>query len=412
MGPRRHRFWFPLVRLGAFFGAVVVAGNVLLQGAFTPADADSDPDRRTDFIGRSKRRLEKRLRAIERLFFGSGREVAEDSGAIFLADPELEPAQESGPIADAGTVPWSLPVTMAGPEPTPILPLAWPVVPEPPAPRPPIERISLELSLTPELVERFYRSGAADPLGDFGDALLRGPEALLDGALRCVLGLLPRSDTYSVRGESSGGITGRIFDFQIGNREGRIFSEFASTWLDREERYLSRFGDSEFDTVGVENGTADVDVRGLLRDQGKVLWDAARKTYLSKYKFQGEERIQNDAFHIGEWQGADFAVLPPLVAGYLWYRGLEKRVSLGDTWVRVSVEPLSRWVSGKADMVAGVSVEWGIKGIPVGLILSAGKYDGKAELDFVGIGTSVGMVRKVLENQLGDSSARSSGRAW
>jgi hypothetical protein len=412
MGPRRHRFWFPLVRLGAFFGAVVVAGNVLLQGAFTPADPDSDPDRRTDFIGRSKRRLEKRLRAIERLFFGSGREVAEDSGAIFLADPELEPAQDSGPIAAADPAAGSLPETMTVHESPTLLPVAWPVIPEPLAPRPPVERLSLELSLTPELVERFYRSGAPDPLGDFGDVLLRGPEALMDGALRCLIGLLPRSDTYSVRGESTSGITGRIFDFQIGTRESRIFTEFASNWLDREERYLSRFGESEFDTVGVENGTEDVDVRGLLRDQGKVLWDAARKTYFSKYKFRGEERIQNDAFSVGEWRGVDFVVLPPLVAGYLWYRGLEKRVSLGDTWLRVSVEPLSRWVTGKADMVAGVSVEWGIKGIPVGLILSAGKYDGKAELDFVGIGTSVGMVRKVLENQVGDSSARSWGRAW
>jgi len=68
----RNKFWFPLIRLGAFFGAVVVAGNVLLQGAFTPADADPNPnpDRRTDFIGRSKRQLGKRLKAIEFLLLG------------------------------------------------------------------------------------------------------------------------------------------------------------------------------------------------------------------------------------------------------------------------------------------------------------------------------------------------------
>ncbi|HXX93694.1 MAG TPA: hypothetical protein VEN81_08665 [Planctomycetota bacterium] len=410
MGPRRQKFWFPLVRLGAFFGAVVVAGNVLLQGAFTPADAESDPEGRADYIRRSRRRLERQLKAIERLFFG--REAGEDSGAAVLADPELQEVQSPGPIADAGRPATSLPVSLAASEPKMLL-VAWPILPEPPSVRPPVERLSLELSLTPDLVDRFYRSGAGSPMGDVGDAFLRVPEAFLDSLLRCASRLLPRSEVVSANAEASGGMVGRIFDLQVGgSREGPICSEFVANWLDREERYFSRFGDSEFDTVGVENGTEDVDLRGLFRDQEKVLWDAARKTYFSKYRFRGDDRIQSDAFSVGQWRGADFILLPPLMAGYFWYRGLEKRISLGDSWMRVSFEPISRWVSGKADLVAGVSVEWGIKGIPVGLVVSGGKYEGRAGLDFVGIGTSVGMVRKVLENQRGDSSARSSGRAW
>jgi len=408
MGPRSRRFWFPVVRLAAFFGAVVMAGNILLQGTLGSAEADSDPDPdcRTDTIGRCKRRLEKRIKAIERLFFGSSSAAVQDSGAILLVDPELEPAQDSGPVT--GGV---LPASIAAPDP-PTLLFARQVVLEPLALQLPVERRSLELSLTPDLVELFLRSGAADPLADVGDLFLRGPEALLDGTLRLACGLFPRSDTYSVQGESSGGVASRIFDFQAGSREGRIFSEFGSAWIEREQRYFSRFGDSAYDTMGLENGTEQVDARGLLRDQGKVLWDAARKTYLSKYKFRGAERVQNDAFYINEWRGADFAVLPPLVVGYLWWRGLEKRISMGDTWVRISVEPLSKWVTGKADMVAGVSVEWGIKGLPVGLILSAGKYGGRSELDFVGIGTTVGMVRKMLGIQIGNAPARTAGNSW
>jgi hypothetical protein len=409
MAPGKRRFWFPLVRLGAFFGAVVVVGNTLLQAAFTPAETDPDPDRRTDFIGRSRKRIEKRierrLKDFERLFFGSGREM---SGAIWLADPELE-LQEAGPIADARVAGKILPPTLACPEPAPFV--AWPMIPEPPS-RPVIERSVLEPTLTPENIALFYRYGAADPLADFGDALLRGPEALLDGIVRCVVDLFPRRDSTSLLQESSSGITERIFEFQMGPRQGRIFSEFAANWAEREQRYFSRFADSGFDTVGVEDGTEEVDARALLRDQGKVLWDTARKTYLSKYRFRGEERIREDAFYLNEWRGVDFAVLPPLVAGYVWWRGLEKRVSLGDTWLRFSVEPVSRWVSGKEDMIAGVSLEWGIKGLPVGLIVSAGRYDGRAELDFIGIGTSVGMVRKALGYQLGDSSSRSHARAW
>jgi hypothetical protein len=47
-------------------------------------------------------------------------------------------------------------------------------------------------------------------------------------------------------------------------------------------------------------------------------------------------------------------------------------------------------------------LEWGLKGWPIGLIVSAGLYDGNLEVDFVGIGTSVGMARKALHGQLGD----------
>ena len=395
MGPGKHRIWFPLVRLGAFFGAVVVAGNVLLHAAFTPPDPASEPERRSDFIGRSRRRIEKKVKLFERLFFGNGREIPVSApvagGAIWLADPEID-LQDADLIADARIAATGLPSTMSLPE--PLL-------------RAPIERTTLEPMMTPENIAYFYRYGAADPLADFGDGLLRIPEALLDSMVRCVVGLFPRRDTWSQLQESSSGVTERIFEFQMRPREGRIFSEFAANWADREQRYFSRFADSGFDTVGVEDGTEAVDTRALLRDQGKVLWDAARKTYLSKYRFRGEERIRDDAFYFNEWRGIDFAVLPPLVAGYVWYRGLEKRVSLGGTWMRLSVEPVSRWVSGREDMIAGVSMEWGIKGFPVGLIVSAGKYDGRAELDFIGIGTSVGMVRKALEFQRGDSPARS-----
>jgi len=43
-----------------------------------------------------------------------------------------------------------------------------------------------------------------------------------------------------------------------------------------------------------------------------------------------------------------------------------------------------------------------VKGFPVALIVSAGRTGGRSEMDFIGIGTSVGMVRKVLANQRGD----------
>lgn len=416
MGPRRRRFWLPLARLGAFFAAVVVVGNLILHAAFTPAETETEPGRALDYLGRQKRRIEKRIRSFERLFFGPHEESISapaggaracpaeaheaegaEAGAIWMADPVVELVQESEPLAVAG-----LPPILAAPEAAPeTLPFAWPLVLPPPV-RPPIEPSILDPLLTPEFVAEFYRFGAPAPLGGVGDALLRGPEALLDGLLGLAGRIFPRSGSYSLPYDEDDGITSRLLDFELGPREGRIFTEFMGHLAEREQRFFLRFAGSGLDTVGVENGTEDVDSSDLMREQGKVLWDALRKTYFSKYKFRGEDRIRDDAFYFNQWRGVDFAVLPPLIAGYVYYRGIEKRFSMGETWLRFSIEPLSRWVSGREDLVAGVSMEWGIKGFPIGLIVSAGMYDGRAELDFVGIGTSVGMVRKVLDLQRGE----------
>lgn len=385
MGPGKRRFWFPVVRLGAFFGAVVVVGNLILQATFAAETPESETGRSIDYIGRRKRQIEKRLRSFERLFIGPGRDAPSDGGGAFhLVEPVVEDA--------------ALPASLATPEPAP---LVWPSVPEPPS-RLPVELSSIEPLLTPEFVAEFYRFGASDPVGEMGNALLRGPEALLDGILRLASDLFPRSGNYALPYDNAGGVTERLLDFEIGARGGPIFTEFMGHLAEREQRFFLRFAGSGLDTPGVEEGTEDVDAKDVMREQGKILWDALRKTYFSKYKFRGEDRIRDDAFYFNEWRGADFAVIPPLIAGYLYYRGIEKRVSMGDTWLRFSVEPLSRWATGKDDMAAGVSLEWGIKGFPVALIVSAGRYDGKAELDFIGIGTSVGMARKALALQRGD----------
>lgn len=415
--PGGRRFWLPLARLGAFFGAVVVAGYVLLegtllvQGASTPSDSEAGVDRPTDFLGRARQRWGKRMKKLEQRFLGTRAEAAGESGGIRLADPVLGPAQDVGPVLDATISVEALPATIASPGETPLLG-AWQVLPDLPTPDASIKRVSLEISLTPELIEQFYRSGAADPFADVGDAILFGPEALLDEVLRLVSGLFPRSGMDSLRDESSASITAQIFDVHLGPRQGRIFSEFASNWLEREQRYFSRFADSDLSTLGVQDGTEDVDPKGLMRDQGKILWDVAKKTYLSKYKFHGEDRLREDAFYISDWRGIDFAVVPPLLAGYVWWRGLEKRIPLGETWLRVSFEPLSKWVTGNDDLVAGVSVEWGIKGFPVAVIVSAGMYDGKGEVDFIGIGTSIGMVRKAIGLVDGDPSSHSPRGSW
>lgn len=405
MAPGGRRFWFPFLRLTAFMGAVVVVGNVLLLAFYSPTEAEAAAERPTDFIGRGRRRIEKKFRTFQKFFFGptetSLPAPTEASGAIWLAAPVLEMVEQSEPIADARRPVPGLPVLLSSSEPDPELiePFVWPTLPPPPRPLP-VELSAMETCLTPEMIRCFYRSAESNVLEDLGDSLLKAPEALIDGILRFAGGILGRSGPVSLRDQSS--VTERIFEFQLTRREGRIFAEFAANWIEREQRYMAHFGDSELLTTGVQEGTETVDLSDLSREQGKVLWDALKKTYLSKYKFKGEERVRDEAFYFDQWRGADFVAVPTLLAGYVWFRGLEKRVSWGDTWARFSVEPLQRWVSGHDDLSAGVSLEWGIKGFPVALIVSAGRTGGRTEMDFIGIGTSVGMVRKALSNERGD----------
>jgi hypothetical protein len=397
MGPGRSRFWFPAVRLGAFVAVVVVAGALLFHAARPSVQADPGGLRRSDVFGRKKRKLERHWRSIER-FFGDGEDA---------------PPSRSRPSSDAGAgaqpVSWRVePVEEVLPSIDSDLPaLEWPGS-FPSRPVHPIDLPAMETpfsgpALTPELAEEFLRSGRSSLLLDAGDALLRMPEALLDGLFSIGQSLRPRRGTQVLSDDEGGGsITSRILDFERESREKPLFTEFAERLFEREARFFMKFEDSELGTPEVGDGSADVDTEELLDQQRKILWDVARKTYLSKYRVRSEERIRDDAFYFNEWRGWDFAALPPLMAGYLWYRGLDKRISVGDSWLRVSFEPLSKWVSGHEELVAGASLEWQPKGFPVGLIVSAGLYDGDVELDFIGIGTSVGMARKALVIQRGE----------
>jgi hypothetical protein len=387
MGPGRRRYWLPFVRLGAFFAGVVVGVNLLLHLlAPSSAPANREGARKGDFFDRKKRKLERHLRSFELFFDGfRGRESGSAGRTEEIAwsyAQDVEPLAVEVPVA----------VALAAPEPAAPR-FLWPDVP-PPLPR--LEYALLEPMVTPEIVADWYRLAAPDPVADVGDALLRGPEFLLDGLFGLAAGIAPRPPESG----DEGGILPRLLDFRTDPRRGRLFSEFTEQWLDRERRYFSRFEDSRVSSVGFEAGTEDADLDELMDDQRKILWDALRKTYFSKYRFRAEERLREDAFYFNEWRGMDFAVLPPLMAGYLWFRGLEKRFSVSGTSLRVAIEPLSRWADGRDDLVGGAGVEWApTKNFPVCLIVTTGLYDGRAELDFIGIGTSLGMARKTVALQ-------------
>lgn len=417
MGPRRRQFWLPLTRLGAFFVAVVVAGNTVLY-AFRPtvSEVPSSPDDSEDYYARKRRRIERQILRTMEMFLGPS--VAPPKVKVGAAPPsspirsELSviPAVESGPaplpIAAPAprTAPLPRPEGLSYLEPAP-LPFTWPE----PLPSPGLEP-SAELSGTlalseaktfrMELVQEFYRRGAANPAADVGDAILRGPELLLDEVFTFANGMSPRPETRSWDDDTQGSMMSRILAVQVGPRNERIGSEFMNQFMDREMKYVANFGESRADTFQFQEGTQPADYRELMMDQRKVFWDALRRTYLSRYKVQADERVRDEAWYVDRWSGADFVVLPPLLGAYVFYRGLEKKFTIGSSRLLLSIEPVSQWYrSTKHDLPAAAAFEWTMKGCPLGVIVSAGLHEGHYGLDFVGIGTSLGAARRALVMQ-------------
>jgi hypothetical protein len=252
------------------------------------------------------------------------------------------------------------------------------------------------------LVTDLHRRCGSDPLADVGDALLKGPEMLIDGVFSCMGSISGRSPVHTWEDEQSRCVTARMLDIQAGPRNQRIFTIFVQQWAEREQKYLGSFEESRADTYGFQNRTEGADLGELANDQRKVFLDVLRRTYLGRYKMQSDEQIREEAWYFGRWSGMDFAVLPPLIGAYLYYRGINQKISLGDMGLRVYFEPVSEFIHRKHDRTVATALEWTVKGFPVGIIATAGLHDGRYGMEFVGIGTSFGAVRASLQIQYED----------
>lgn len=194
---------------------------------------------------------------------------------------------------------------------------------------------------------------------------------------------------------NDGGILDRLMNFGVENNRASLVGEYFTRLYEREQRYFARFEETTLaDTYDNED---------LLDDQRKLIWDALRRTYQSRYRLKSET-LSDDAFEFEGWRGIDLVVVPPLMAGYVMYRGLDRSFSVFGTRLKISVEPYVEWKDD--DLPAGLGFEWGPKNWPVAFIVTAGLEDGKFKGDFVGIGTSVGMVRRLLTLEDEDEAKR------
>lgn len=215
-----------------------------------------------------------------------------------------------------------------------------------------------------------------DPPSPNVEALLALPERLLGSAA----GLLGRASP------GDGGVVDGLLTVREEPGRTSLLAQLGTTWLEREERWAAGLEESALiDTLEVDD---------LLDEQKKLLWDVLRRTYTARYRKRADDTLREAVFDPARWSAADLLVAPPLVAGYAMYRGFDRRFAIAGTRLRLVVEPLSDW--RRDDLPAGLGLEWAPEGWPVALIATAGLDDGEFRMDFVGIGTSVGMVRRLL----------------
>jgi hypothetical protein len=264
---------------------------------------------------------------------------------------------------------------------------------------PPADLTFPKLTENPEFWKVYRRRCSTSCIEEFLEDLLRVPDAMLC----CAVGTL--QETFHSRGTVVRWVKGepqplsdRFLEFARTPTEDGLFMTFTRNLAAREGRFFAGLADSEIYTYEFEDGTGELDHDEVMRKQRKIVWDAVRKTYVESYREKAEKTLKEDSFEVRAWMGRDFLVLPPMIAGYIYFRGLEKDFSVGPTRLRFSFEPLEEWLSGD-DLWGAMDFECKLDGFPIGLVVSVGLHEDNLGLDFIGIGTGVGIAKKAVQLQ-------------
>lgn len=239
--------------------------------------------------------------------------------------------------------------------------------------------------VTPDMVEAFMRSGQSKYglAEDIGDLILLPADLMFD----CVL-----SGLHCLGDAEQDTITSRVMSVDVHNVH--LFTEFITHFYDREAKFLGGVDGTYLSSPGLEDGTRTIDMKNFMVEQKKVMWDVLKKTYFAKYRFHAEERLNDDAFYLNNWRGVDFVALPPFLAGYLYYRGLDKSFTIDELKIRTLIEPGSRLLTG--NVIGAVMIDVRPRNWPIGIVGSVGLYKGHPEFEFIGIGTTIDAVKKAI----------------
>src|SRR5688572_28894568 len=335
VGPGKSRFWVPSPRLGAVVGACAVALGLFIQ-LFRPeilsAETSSGEDGSSE---RRKRRQDRRRQMIENIVKGRWEGAALQEPVAVVVPLEVGEEFVLPPPLEA------LPERLRGVE----FPTAWPILAE--------------------------EVRAWTPPSPVLESLLALPDHVV-GAVAAALDSIRPGD---------GGIVDRLMSVGVENGRASTFNDFFSRLIVKEQSYFAKFEE----TTVIDSEDPDE----MLDDQRKLIWDVLRRTYQARYRLRASETLKEDAFDIQGWRGIDLVIVPPLMAGYAMYHGIDRKVSFLGTRMQISIERFSKWRDD--DVPAGIGIEWSVDGWPVSLIVTAGLEDGKFGGDFIGFGTSIGM---------------------
>lgn len=243
---------------------------------------------------------------------------------------------------------------------------------------PAIEETELPTSLSDDLIYKI------------GDAILLPPELVLDESISLFNTVFGTPSTNNA--------TSRIFNFSPQPPREHLFLTMFENAIIKEQRYFSNFDDTHFYIQDSKYESA-LDNEKMIDDHKRLLYDVFKDTYLLKYKLKVDNRVKDEAFNLIEWHDSDYVILPPLIAGYLYYRGLDKDFTIEDTYFKISLESFHKW-SREENVVIGAGIEWAPhKSSPIKFIVAVGLEDGDVELQFIGIGTNLSTIKKVLNLQ-------------
>lgn len=404
MAPRRKGFWCPAMRLSAFFVGVALLGNLVFGAAYVPA-LEAHAATPSDYFDRKVERVRRSVRLVrERVKDAIVPEMADHHGF----DPLFEVLDEPATFEEISWV-----ETTPDPDPATYLILpesidlgSLPILPRAEADFfPDAGRLADEefysMSLRSDFINAARPRRARGILIDLGNNLLGLPQGLIDGAVEAGRSLMPPEGNYSLRAEDDSSLMQRLLVLREGEDVPEPFVDALNRWIGREQNYFAGFAENPLYSFGVEDGNEDIDYSEFREDQRRILFDVLRKTYVSKYFAKVEDRVRDEAYKVNEWTGVDFLLGPPVIAAYTWIRGFERRMTIaGDLKLRVKLEPLRR-IDGyrgelEEDYVSALGFELGFSDFPLKAIVSFGYHNGEPEMDFIGIGTSVGEAKKAV----------------
>ncbi len=389
MSPGKKRIWCPVSGLCAFFVGAVAVGNGLFGVAAPttpPKQGASSTETPSAYLAKSMKRAKNNVQRIQRAI---EEKLPLNNGVLPMGVLAEDEPTRTPSVAD------DFPKFVKRDE-----------APMPPTLKRPIDDRELWGSTTCEMLSSTLRERRNAWWIDIGNEVFDFPEMLIDGALDSVQRWMSPSGSRSWRQDEDGPLIPRLFTPDLGPGLRMPFTDFVTRWVTREQAYFANFQDNPLATFLVEEGIEELDHAAFMEDQRGILLDVSRKLYFGKYAARVEERVRNEAYHFSEWRGIDFVLGPPVLIGYTVLRGFDRKFSLGgDVKLRVHLDPIRRIVPyvghDEKDLVGALGFELSVGTFPVRAIVSFGYHNGSPELDFIGIGTSLGEAKKAVVTVLG-----------